>query len=68
MQTSVADSVLDIRQFLSEAHQTCFYTCYDLKLDGEPVLLLPSASFYGSAADRPSFLTAIRVGTAERLH
>ncbi|KAK4797948.1 hypothetical protein SAY86_030274 [Trapa natans] len=32
LQLSPADSVMDIRQFLLDAPETCFYTCYDLFL------------------------------------
>lgn len=32
MQLNPADSVMDLRQFLLDAPETCFYTCYDLLL------------------------------------
>ena len=32
MQLNPADSVMDVRQFLLEAPETCFFTCYDLLL------------------------------------
>ncbi|KAK8914116.1 Clustered mitochondria protein [Platanthera zijinensis] len=32
LQLSPGDSVMDIRQFLLDAPETCFYTCYDLVL------------------------------------
>ncbi|XP_020579345.1 clustered mitochondria protein isoform X2 [Phalaenopsis equestris] len=39
LQLNSEDSVMDIRQFLLDAPETCFYTCYDLVLhasDGSP--------------------------------
>ncbi|KAI0488854.1 hypothetical protein KFK09_028693 [Dendrobium nobile] len=39
LQLSPGDSIMDIRQFLLDAPETCFYTCYDLVLhasDGSP--------------------------------
>ncbi|WOL12357.1 clustered mitochondria protein-like [Canna indica] len=35
LQLSSGDSVMDIRQFLLDAPETCFYTCYDLILHGK---------------------------------
>lgn len=32
MQLNPGDSVMDIRQFLLDAPETCFFTCYDLLL------------------------------------
>lgn len=32
MQLSPGDSVIDVKQFLLDAPETCFYTCYDLIL------------------------------------
>lgn len=32
LQLSPVDSVLDVRQFLIEAPETCYFTCYDLLL------------------------------------
>ncbi|XP_064959485.1 clustered mitochondria protein-like isoform X2 [Musa acuminata AAA Group] len=32
LQLSPGDSVMDIRQFLLDAPETCFFTCYDLRL------------------------------------
>ena len=32
MQLSPSDSVMDVRQFLIDAPETCFFTCYDLLL------------------------------------
>lgn len=32
MQLNPADSVMDLKQFLLDAPETCFYTCYDLLL------------------------------------
>ena len=32
MQLSPGDAVMDVKQFLLDAPETCFYTCYDLIL------------------------------------
>lgn len=32
LQLNPGDSVMDIRQFLLDAPETCYYTCYDLLL------------------------------------
>lgn len=32
LQLSPGDSVMDVRQFLLDAPETCFFTCYDLLL------------------------------------
>ena len=32
MQLNPGDSVMDVRHFLLDAPETCFYTCYDLLL------------------------------------
>ena len=42
LQLNPGDSVMDIRQFLLDAPETCFFTCYDLLLhtkDGSPYQL-----------------------------
>lgn len=33
VQVNPGDSVMDLRQFLLDAPETCFYTCYDLILN-----------------------------------
>lgn len=35
MQLSPRDSVMDVRQFLLDAPETCFFTCYDLILNSK---------------------------------
>ncbi|KAJ3694660.1 hypothetical protein LUZ60_000037 [Juncus effusus] len=35
LQLSPGDSVMDVRQFLLDAPETCFFTCYDLVLHGK---------------------------------
>ncbi|MCO5608325.1 hypothetical protein L7F22_062531 [Adiantum nelumboides] len=53
LQVNPVDSVMDLRQFLLDAPETCFYTCYDLVLRAKDGTNHHLADFYeiGDVAD-----------------
>ncbi|KAI5068426.1 hypothetical protein GOP47_0016771 [Adiantum capillus-veneris] len=53
LQVNPVDSVMDLRQFLLDAPETCFYTCYDLILRAKDGTKHHLADFYeiGDVAD-----------------